>query len=97
MQGGGKVQAGPSGTTTPACGARGGRPTFAPFARFCAQPNMRARAAARDATHGGRASQEGRRQQRPARRDVREPGQDHQVPHRRGDGRLAPGAADAPT
>ena len=38
MQGGGEVQAGPSGTATPACGARGGRPLFAPFARLCA-PN----------------------------------------------------------
>eukprot|EP00966_Prymnesium_polylepis_P097041 2247961-Prymnesium_polylepis.1 len=37
MQGGGEVQAGAwtvgSGTATPACGARGGRP---PFARLCA-------------------------------------------------------------
>ena len=38
MQGGWEVQAGPSGTTTPACGARGTRPLFAPFARLCA-PN----------------------------------------------------------
>eukprot|EP00966_Prymnesium_polylepis_P025014 576690-Prymnesium_polylepis.1 len=36
MPGGGEVQAGPSGTTTPACGARGGRPLFPPFARSCA-------------------------------------------------------------
>eukprot|EP00966_Prymnesium_polylepis_P241117 5576222-Prymnesium_polylepis.1 len=32
MQGGGEVQGGPSGTTTPACGARGGRPLFPAFA-----------------------------------------------------------------
>ena len=38
MQGGWEVQAGPSGTATPACGARGTRPLFAPFARLCA-PN----------------------------------------------------------
>eukprot|EP00966_Prymnesium_polylepis_P302049 6978574-Prymnesium_polylepis.1 len=33
MQGGGEVQAGPSGTAsaTPACGVRGGGPLFAPF------------------------------------------------------------------
>eukprot|EP00966_Prymnesium_polylepis_P193449 4484002-Prymnesium_polylepis.1 len=36
MQGGGEVQAGPSGTATPACGMRGGRPLFPPFARLCA-------------------------------------------------------------
>eukprot|EP00966_Prymnesium_polylepis_P074313 1724690-Prymnesium_polylepis.1 len=36
MQGGEKVQAGLSGTATPACGARGGRPHFSPFARSCA-------------------------------------------------------------
>eukprot|EP00966_Prymnesium_polylepis_P292795 6762411-Prymnesium_polylepis.1 len=36
MQGGGEMQAGPSGTATPACGARGGRPLFPPFARSCA-------------------------------------------------------------
>eukprot|EP00966_Prymnesium_polylepis_P175965 4072921-Prymnesium_polylepis.1 len=34
MQGGREVQAGPSGTVTPACGARGGRPLFPPFARL---------------------------------------------------------------
>eukprot|EP00966_Prymnesium_polylepis_P305442 7058188-Prymnesium_polylepis.1 len=39
MQGGGEVQAGPSGTATPACAARGGRPLFAAFARLCA-PHM---------------------------------------------------------
>ena len=38
MQDGGEVQAGPSGTATPACGARGTRPLFAPFALLCA-PN----------------------------------------------------------
>ena len=38
LQGDGEVQAGPSGTATPACGARGGRPLFAPCARLCA-PN----------------------------------------------------------
>eukprot|EP00966_Prymnesium_polylepis_P230416 5331673-Prymnesium_polylepis.1 len=32
LQGGREVQAGPSETATPACGARGGRPLFAPFA-----------------------------------------------------------------
>eukprot|EP00966_Prymnesium_polylepis_P205208 4755055-Prymnesium_polylepis.1 len=37
----GDVQAGPSGTATPACGARGGRPTFAPFARLCAPREKR--------------------------------------------------------
>eukprot|EP00966_Prymnesium_polylepis_P254847 5888264-Prymnesium_polylepis.1 len=35
MQGGGEVQGGPSGTATPACGARGGRTRFPPFARLC--------------------------------------------------------------
>ena len=38
MQGGEEVQAGPSGTALPVCGARGGRPLFAPCARLCA-PN----------------------------------------------------------
>jgi len=33
MQGVREVHAGPSGTATPACGARGGRPLLAPFAR----------------------------------------------------------------
>eukprot|EP00966_Prymnesium_polylepis_P171770 3972530-Prymnesium_polylepis.1 len=41
MKGGGEVQAGPSGTATPARGARGGRPLFAPFARLCAPHRMR--------------------------------------------------------
>eukprot|EP00966_Prymnesium_polylepis_P010115 233709-Prymnesium_polylepis.1 len=36
MQCGGEVQAGPSGTATPAGGARGGRPIFSVFARMCA-------------------------------------------------------------
>eukprot|EP00966_Prymnesium_polylepis_P018847 434126-Prymnesium_polylepis.1 len=37
MQGGGEVQAGPSGTATPACVVRaGGRPLSPPFARSCA-------------------------------------------------------------
>eukprot|EP00966_Prymnesium_polylepis_P165426 3824360-Prymnesium_polylepis.1 len=36
MQGGGEVQAGPSGTATPACGARGGRPRVPAFVRLCA-------------------------------------------------------------
>eukprot|EP00966_Prymnesium_polylepis_P167875 3880832-Prymnesium_polylepis.1 len=36
MQGGGEVQAGPSGTAIPAYGARGGCPLFAAFvARLC--------------------------------------------------------------
>jgi hypothetical protein len=35
MQAGGEVQARPSETATPACGARGGRPLFAAFARLC--------------------------------------------------------------
>ena len=35
MQGDMEVQAGPSGIATPACGARGGRPLFAAFARLC--------------------------------------------------------------
>ena len=35
MQGDREVQAGPSGIATPACGARGGRPLFAAFARLC--------------------------------------------------------------
>eukprot|EP00966_Prymnesium_polylepis_P309519 7151607-Prymnesium_polylepis.1 len=37
MQGGEEVQARPSGTATLACGARGGRSLFAPFARLCAR------------------------------------------------------------
>eukprot|EP00966_Prymnesium_polylepis_P051746 1198004-Prymnesium_polylepis.1 len=36
MQGGREVQAGPSGTAIPACGARGRRSLFLPFARLCA-------------------------------------------------------------
>eukprot|EP00966_Prymnesium_polylepis_P137959 3187868-Prymnesium_polylepis.1 len=41
MQGGGEVQAGPSGIAIPACGARGGRPLFAAFARLCAPHKKR--------------------------------------------------------
>ena len=37
MQGGWEVQAGPSGTATPACGARGTRPLFALLLRDCGQ------------------------------------------------------------
>eukprot|EP00966_Prymnesium_polylepis_P283646 6553173-Prymnesium_polylepis.1 len=37
MQGGGGVQAGPSGTAAPAYGARGGRPIFAADARLSAR------------------------------------------------------------
>eukprot|EP00966_Prymnesium_polylepis_P221758 5129991-Prymnesium_polylepis.1 len=36
MQGDREVQAGPSGTATPACGVRGGRPLFPPVARLSA-------------------------------------------------------------
>eukprot|EP00966_Prymnesium_polylepis_P179359 4152397-Prymnesium_polylepis.1 len=36
VKSGGEVQARLSGTATPACDARGGRPTIAPFARLCA-------------------------------------------------------------
>eukprot|EP00966_Prymnesium_polylepis_P258832 5977856-Prymnesium_polylepis.1 len=39
MQGGGEVEAGPSGTVTPACGARGGRPLFPPFAPIVRAPH----------------------------------------------------------
>eukprot|EP00966_Prymnesium_polylepis_P291976 6743080-Prymnesium_polylepis.1 len=39
MQGGGEVQAGPSGTATPACGVCGGRPLFPPFARLSCAPH----------------------------------------------------------
>eukprot|EP00966_Prymnesium_polylepis_P107892 2498199-Prymnesium_polylepis.1 len=43
MHGDGEVQAGPSGTATPACGARMGRPRFPAFARLCAPHEKRCR------------------------------------------------------